>query len=121
MILSSINQKTEPVSPEEFKKIGGFLITKILSYRKDLILVCNELNKYPTITPQAAYDFYIGIVPKNRKYAAKQVWDVNPNLDIVKEYYKCNTQVANEYLRLLSESDIDIIKLRCYKGGKNAI
>lgn len=116
-VLSSINQKTERVEPEVFNKIGGFVITKLLSYRKDLALICNEINKYGSISNEATYEFYLKVVPKNKKFAKKAVWDKHPDLDLIIEYYNCNTKVAQEYLRVLSPNDIEFIRKKCFKGG----
>lgn len=120
-ILNSINKKTEQVDPDEFKKLGGFVVTRVLSYRKDLVLICNEINKYTPISQQAVYDFYLGVVPKNNRYAGKVVWDTHPKIDIIMEYYTCNKQIATDYLAILSEDDIKLIESRCYKGGKAAL
>ena len=120
-ILNSINQKTEKVEAEVFNKIGGFVISRILSYRKDLVLICNEINKYQPIVKHSVYDFYVAIVPKNRKYVKKVVWDKHPDIDLIIEYYKCNKEIANEYLKLLCDEDIEKIRKLCYKGGRGEI
>jgi len=116
-ILTSINQKTQRVEPEEFKKVKGFIISKVLSYRKDLLFVCNEINKYGSISEEATYRFYLGVVPKNKRYAGKTKWDEHPDLALIIEYYNCNKNIANEYLKLMTTDDIEFVRKKCFKGG----
>ena len=118
-ILNSINQKKEYLENEEDStQIGGFVITRILSQREDLILICNEINKYAPISKSAIYKFYYNVIPKNRKFAKKAVWDVNPNIDVVMEHFKVNKRIATDYLNVMTKEDIDFITQKQFKGGK---
>lgn len=116
-VLSSINQKTERVEPDEFKKIGGYVITKLLSYRKEMVFLCNEINKYGSISDEATYRFYLGVVRKNKRFEKKVVWEVHPDTNLIIEYYNCNKKTAMEYLKLMSQDDIEFIRKKSFKGG----
>tara|TARA_Y100000389_G_scaffold54036_1_gene49907 strand:- start:31038 stop:31439 length:402 start_codon:yes stop_codon:yes gene_type:complete len=83
----------------------------------DTILYANIMNQYSDLDKRPQYEFYkYGVRPKKRN--AKWVKPENDeDLDIVCELYKCNRNVARDYLSLLSEDQLKIMKKQKEKGG----
>lgn len=96
-----------------------FMINRAYSMNRNFVLFANEMNLYSSIPKKWQYDFYFFGVPKGTYYDkwAKKSEDEEDVL-IVSEYYHINKQRALEFLALLSKKQLDIIKERVNKGGK---
>ena len=100
---------------KDYKK---FLINRTLSYYQDIVHIINEVNILPDISNQLHYDFIHKIVPKKKR--SKKYWvkaKKYENLKVVKEYYNYSNQKALTALSVLSDKDIETIKLRLFRGG----
>ena len=120
--LSDINvNKTNLLRQDEFahKDFSPFVVTRSLSYFKDLILYINDLNMTQDMSKQMQYDYLINIVKKRKRFSR---WAKTPkveNLDLIKDYYNYSDKKALEVIDLLSEEDITKIKIKMNKGGRN--
>jgi hypothetical protein len=102
----------------ERKDYKIFLINRTLSYYSDIVLFINELNRYPDTNTQMHFDFVQNAVPKKRR--KKKYWAKGKkleNMQIVKEYYKYSNQKCLDVLSVLSDTDIQTIKTKLYRGG----
>ena len=100
------------------KDYKQFLINRTLSYDKELIHHINYLNQLPDIIDKFHYDFiHKSIKKKKRK---KNYWakaKKYEHLEMIKEYFNYSTPKALSVLSVLSDKDIETIKIRVYKGG----
>lgn len=118
-ILGSIMETKEySFVEEEESDYVPFLVNRGLSRHMELIFYSNEMNKNYFLDKKLQYDFlFHSIRGTKRKWAQ---WDKKQsvdNLDIVKKYYLCSDKKAKEYLNLLSEDQIGILKDRISEGG----
>lgn len=95
-----------------------FMVNRGLSYFVDTILVANEMNSRPTLSPKMQYDFYFHSVRKKRRYSKwfKREKD-SEDLKLVKEAYNYNRERAEEALELMSEEDLKQLRSYVSKGG----
>tara|TARA_Y100001951_G_scaffold19652_1_gene14706 strand:+ start:3814 stop:4191 length:378 start_codon:yes stop_codon:yes gene_type:complete len=106
------------VDIEQRKDYKEFLINRSLSYQSDLIYIVNEINKYPDVEKKLHYDFLHGTIAKKKR--PRKFWikgKILENMDIVKEVFKYSNSKAETALSVLTDGDIDYIKIKMNKGG----
>ena len=106
------------VDIEQRKDYKEFLINRSLSYQLDLIYAVNEINRYPDVEKKLHYDFLHNIIPKKKR--PRKFWikgKILENMDIVKEVFKYSNSKAETALSVLTDGDIDYIKIKMNKGG----
>ena len=99
---------------------GGksFIINRALSMNIDTILYVNEMNVNWQLDPLLQYDYYINSLRKKKRWSKwAKATAPSSDLELIKEYYNYNEQRAREVLDLLSESEIQELRLRYSKGG----
>lgn len=97
---------------------NSYMINKALSFFPDTILLVNEIN-LSNITNQMNYDFLYNIISKKRRFSKwhKQDQVLQNKLDLIIEYFSCNMTRAKEYLEILTDNDLSIMKDKMQKGG----
>lgn len=98
---------------EEGKEYNPIGINVGLSQHLDSILHVNQLNQcWQHLSPRMHYDYcFYSIRKMKRKYApwAKKP-PANEDIERVMEYYGCNKRKAEDYLRVLTEEHLKIIR-----------
>ena len=119
--VNSINyQKTNLIVDDESKKgYNPFLTNHQLSYFPDTVQVANAMNRYYDLDKKLQYDFLLNIVRKRKRFSKWGKPEDIENLEVVKEYYGYSNEKAKSILPLLSQEQVEIIKSRMYKGGRN--
>ena len=103
---------------------GGkcFIINRALSMNVDTILYVNEMNIHYQLDPLLQYDYYINSLRKKKRWSKwAKATAPSSDLELIKEYYNYNEQRAREVLDLLSESEIQKLRLKLSKGGTDDI
>ena len=103
---------------------GGkcFIINRALSMNVDTILYVNEMNVNWQLAPLLQYDYYINSLRKKKRWSKwAKATAPSSDLELIKEYYNYNEQRAREVLDLLSESEIQNLRLKLSKGGTDDI
>ena len=100
------------------KAYAPFMVNRGLSYFPDTVLFANEMNVNHHIDHRLQFDFFINIINKKKRFSkwAKPI-DIE-NLELIKEYYGYSNEKAKSVLSLLTNDEINELKLRIYKGGK---
>ena len=119
--VNSINyQKTNLIVDDELEKgYNPFLTNHQLSYFPDTVQVANAMNRYYDLDKKLQYDFLLNIVRKRKRFSKWGKPEDIENLEVVKEYYGYSNEKAKSILPLLSQEQVEIIKSRMYKGGRN--
>ena len=94
------------------------MINRTLSYYQDIAPIINEVNIFPDIGNQLHYDFINKLVPKKKR--PKKYWTKAKkyeHLALVKEYFNYSNQKAISALSVLSDKDIESLRLKVFKGG----
>lgn len=119
--VNSINFTKENIMKDDLdeKSYNSFVINRSLSYFNDTILFANEMNRYHHIDNRLQYDFFINIIRKRKRFSKWYKPDPVNEIEIVKEYYGYSDEKARDALTLLSDSQIQELKRKVHKGGKN--
>lgn len=118
--LNSINQGKNNLleeDPQNIKDYSPFIINKGLSYFLDTVMFANEINIRSTLDKDMQYRFYLGSISKAKRFKKWEKKDVQENIDLIKQSYLVNDRKASEYLKILTEEQIEILKERQNKGG----
>lgn len=104
---------------DDEKAYSPYIVNKCLSSHLDCLPYVNMLNMNHHLDKKLQYDFLFHSVRKyKRKYQKWMKFNETKELQLVKEYYMCNNNVALEYLRILSKEQLKEIEQKLDKGGK---
>lgn len=106
-------------SESDPKAYNSFLINRALSYFPDTVLAANIINKYHGLDNKLQFDFLLNIVRKRKRFSKWNKPELSDGVEAVKEYYGYSNEKAEIALSLLSQEQLEIIKTRIYKGGRN--
>jgi hypothetical protein len=118
-ILPSILQTKEPFchTAEDERNYPAFMVNRALSFHGDVVLIANEMNKYPDIDKKLQIDFLLNIVrAQKRPFSRWHKKALNGDLEVIKEYYGYSDSKASEALKILTEEQITELREKLYKG-----
>lgn len=118
--LNAINHSKVDVMADDLaeKAYVPFVINRSLSYFPDTVAIANEMNRYHHIDKKLQFDFLINIVRKRKRFSKWNKPELDSDIEVVKEYYGYNDEKARQALTLLSPSQIQELKKKVSKGGK---
>ena len=101
------------------KKYPPYIINKYLSMHYDCIAQANEMNGFHFLPKKIQFHFYINSIRKRKRFGGKWLSSTKlKNLQYVKEYYGYSNEKAKEALNILTDKQIEEIKLSLFKGGR---
>ena len=101
------------------KKYPPYIINKCLSMHYDCIAQANEMNGFHFLPKKIKFHFYINSIRKRKRFGGKWLSSTKlKNLQYVKEYYGYSNEKAKEALNILTDKQIEEIKLSLFKGGR---
>ena len=95
----------------------SFLVNRALSYHQDCLLYANEMNRRFELSVRLQYHYLLNTIRKRKRFAKWIKPERIDDLRIVMEYYSISRQKAEEYLTILSDKEMFILKKRMNKGG----
>lgn len=118
--LNSINYSKKDVMVDDAaeKAYNGFMVNRGLSYFNDTVLLANEMNRYHHLDSRLQFDFLINTVRKRKRFSKWVKPQESDTVEVVKEYYGYSNEKARQALTLLSDGQINELRLRVYKGGR---
>ena len=93
------------------------MINKGLSFYPDTVIQANEMNSRPHLDRKMQFNFLINIIRSKKRYSKWLKPEKLNDLEVVQEYYGYSKEKARQVLPLLSDEQINYIKLRIKKGG----
>jgi hypothetical protein len=123
LYLNSINQTKENVmrDPEaDASVVTGyphFIINRLLSYHKDVVLIVNEINKLPHLDPQLKYEFLLHGLSRKKRFSKLAKGVKHENVELLSEYYNYSIEKALEIVALHTPEDIERIRAELSEGG----
>jgi len=124
--LTSINQsKTNLMEGDSddarqaVKEYQPYIINRCMAGHQDTIMIANEMNMRPYMSKKAQYGFYLGTVRPRKRFAPWLKPEQEKNLELVKLFYQCSNTKAKDILNILTQDDIECIRIRTEKGGKS--
>ena len=119
--LNSLNFTKENLledDPHLAKEYPPYIINRCFSGHMDAVMYAQEMNKYHFLDKDIQYNFFINIVRKRKRFSPWIRKDKNSDLEFVKQYYEYSTEKASQIMKILSNEEIEFIKKRLDKGGK---
>lgn len=125
---NSINSGKEPLSLEnqEFKYEKWRTNTSLANHL-DTIMDANQMNLNYHLSDQMHYNYLFYSVRKKKRFGSKkserdkqlerEQKEEADKIALISEYYKYNTVNAKAALRVLTESQLEIIRKRMERGG----
>ena len=95
----------------------SYVINKGLSFYPDTVIQANEMNSRPHLDKRMQFNFLINIIRSKKRYSKWLKPEKLNDLEVVQEYYGYSKEKARQVLPLLSDEQINYIKLRIKKGG----
>ena len=121
--LNSINyQKNNLMDTEDEaweKKYPAYIVNKCLAPFGDTIMLVNEMNIRHHLNNKLQYNFLLNSLRTRKRFAPWMKSSKSKNLEYVKEYYGYSNEKAKSALDMLSNEQIDYIKQKLNRGGKN--
>ena len=96
----------------------NFQANRQFSLFPDTVLYANEMNKYPDIPAKWNYDYFINSLRPAKRFAKRPKKQENDDIEAIKIYYGYNDVQSVAALSLLSPEQIEEIKTRIIKGGR---
>lgn len=117
-IIKHVNEKT----PLEFdmKDYSPWMINRGMSNTLDTLFFSEVMNRYSQVLDKdMQYAFYLNGVPKGKRFGKWHKADaINSNVELIMQRYMVNRQVAEQYLKVMSESALQQLQEKMRKGGK---
>jgi len=99
------------------KQYNPYMVNRALSFAIDTIMYANEMNCHPHLRKSLQFWFLLNSVRPNKRFTKWVKAEKDEDVDLLKRYYGYNTQKAKQALRILSASQLDIIRHRLNVGG----
>tara|TARA_B100000902_G_scaffold392238_1_gene444333 strand:- start:672 stop:1130 length:459 start_codon:yes stop_codon:yes gene_type:complete len=101
------------------KEYNPFIVNRAMGFGKDTCIAANEMNARPHLDNKLQYDFLMDVVRKGKRYN-KWLKGEEEDIKAIQDFFGYSFIKAKEALNLLSETQIDLIKvhLNTSKGGK---
>jgi hypothetical protein len=101
------------------KKYPAYIVNKCLAPFGDTIMLVNEMNIRHHLNNKLQYNFLLNSLRTRKRFAPWMKSSKSKNLEYVKEYYGYSNEKAKSALDMLSNEQIDYIKQKLNRGGKN--
>lgn len=113
-----IFRKKKPDGDLDFVDYAPFIVNRSLSYHMDCVLYANEMNLYPGTDKDIQYQYFLNSIrPMKRGFQPWQKSKTDENIECVKAYFGYSNAKAKEALRILSDEQIAVIKIKTDAGG----
>lgn len=100
------------------KEYNAFLVNRGLSYFPDTIAAANEMNRLNHLDKKLQYEFLLNNIRPRKRFSKWAKKTEDNNLELIKEYFSFNDDKALRAVEVLSDNDIEKIKIKLEKGGK---
>ena len=119
--LNAINTTKKDVIVDDIteKAYNSFMVNRSLSYFNDTVVLANEMNRYHHLDNKLQFDFLINMVRKRKRFSKWIKPQIESDVEVVKEYYGYSNEKARQVFPLLSPEQINGLKKKVNKGGRN--
>ena len=97
---------------------NSFMVNRSLSYFNDTVIFANEMNINHHIDNKLQFDFLINMIRKKRRFSKWLKPENVSDVEVVKEIYGYSNEKAKQALSLLTKQQIDLLKKKVNKGGR---
>ena len=115
----SYDKKDIMVDEIEEKAYAPFLINKSLSYHQDSVFFTNEMNCRHGLDHRLQYLFFLNTLRKRQRFSKWEKPYLSKKLETIQSYYNISTLKAKEYMEVLTDKEVRVLKERMKTGGYN--
>lgn len=101
------------------KQYNPFIVNKGLSYGADTVIPANEMNSRPHLDKKLQFSFLINNIRPRKRFNKWIKSEKIESIEVVKEYYGYSTEKARQVLPLLNDEQLDYLRIKLIKGGRN--
>jgi hypothetical protein len=119
--LNSINYTKEDLfkEPNANKIYQPYLVNRSLSYFHDTVVQANTMNQHSSIPSEWQFQFLLNSITKKKRFSKWEKKDkATESLLLVQEYFGYSSDKAKDALSILTDEQLNEIKLKLNKGGK---
>ncbi len=117
-IVNVINTKKEHDHAEMVSGYVPFIVNRAMSNFSDCVFYANEVNQLHFLDKDQQFDFYKYIVPKGKRFAKwNKAEKSSQDILMLQEYYNINIRVAEQYLHILTDEQMEYIRSKTNRGG----
>lgn len=116
--VKSFSSKENVWIEDEGKNYEPWMINKSLSFMQDCIFAANEMNKKYNLDKKLQHDFLFGFIPKGKRFGGWMKKEIDPNVQIVCDYFCINKVLAEKYISLMTPEQLQIITDKMNRGGR---
>ena len=122
-VVKNVNEKGEVLiqTDQDERDYKPFVVNKALSFIQGCLPYVEVINRFQCLDPKMQYLFYYHGIPKGKRFGK---WMKNEkslaDVQMLSEFYCINTRNAEVYLSILSEEQVEVIREKMNKGGRNA-
>jgi hypothetical protein len=117
--LNSINHEKQNIMDDGNKnEYPPFIVNRCLSGFIDTLMMANEMNINHHLSKKLQYEFLLNIVRPKRRFSPWLKKEKITDLEAVKSYYGYSNEKARSALSILSDEQLNSIKLKLTRGGK---
>jgi hypothetical protein len=118
--VNSINYSKKDIMVDDITEgsYNPFMTNRSLSYFQDTVFFANEMNRYHHLDNKLQFQFLLNIVRKRKRFSKWNKPELDSDIDVVKEYYGYSNEKARQALTLLSPSQIEELRKKVSKGGR---
>lgn len=103
---------------DKFYERNSYIVNKALSMHLDCVMQSNMMNLYWSLPGRMKHDFFMASLRGyKRRFSYAKAMKKPEAIQLIQEQYNCNKTKALEYLNLLSDDDIEVMRKRLRKGG----
>lgn len=121
--LNSINYTKEPLMDTEDEQVekqyAPYIVNRCLSYFIDTILHANQMNQFSQADKKLQFDYLQNAIRKRKRFSKWAKNELGDEFTIVKEYYGYSNSKTKEIMSLLTNEDIEQMRLYLSGGGIN--
>jgi len=119
-VANNINSSHDLLSREEVEGVSNaFMLNRAMSNNFDTVFFADEANGFKFTDLYSQYLFYFHSVNKKKRYGKWEKKGEKPeNLDIVMRAYNVSERKALQYLDLLNEEQLEVLRNSLSTGGK---
>lgn len=119
-VANNINSSHDLLSRDEVEGASNaFMLNRAMSNNFDTVFFADEANGFKFTDLYSQYLFYFHSVNKKKRYGKWEKKGEKPeNLDIVMRAYNVSERKALQYLDLLNEEQLEVLRNSLSTGGK---
>ena len=99
------------------KEYNPFMVNRGLSYFQDTVFFANEMNIHRDTDKKLQYEFLLNSIRPRKRFSKWFKKEVDGDIEAIKEYYGYSNVKAIQTLSVLTNSQIEKIKIKLEKGG----